>query len=259
MPRGFESENRVSFLPFGACGYILGRMLILGHRGVCGKGVAENSLAAVAAALEAGADGVEIDVRVAKDGVVLLAHDRVCVFGANGERKEVVPASQSASLRELGLASLDELFSFLREQRTVRGEVPFLNVELKDVGSAKVVAARVRQALAEGWPEERLLISSFGPHALKALERALPPATLGIIADACVEDLPRVARRNGWGNVVLNAEWATPEVVAQGRKEGLGVWVWAPDDPELLREMFALPLSGVIVDDPALARRVWQE
>jgi len=48
---------------------------ILAHRGSPATSASENTIAAVTAALDAGADGVEVDLRLSADGVLVLSHD----------------------------------------------------------------------------------------------------------------------------------------------------------------------------------------
>src|SRR3712207_1806426 len=81
-------------------------MRIIGHRGTPSCSLhPENTLQSIRAALDAGADGVEVDVQATRDGVLVLAHDpdlgRVLGLGAgNGP---VVAESTYASLRAFRL------------------------------------------------------------------------------------------------------------------------------------------------------------
>jgi glycerophosphoryl diester phosphodiesterase len=73
-------------------------MRVIGHRGTPSHPTyPENTLAAVRTALQAGVDGVEVDVRATEDGVLVLAHDgdlgRVLGTGAGtGPASVCVPA-----------------------------------------------------------------------------------------------------------------------------------------------------------------------
>ena len=50
-------------------------MIVLAHRGLPGADRPENTVAAVTAAFDAGADGVEVDLRLTADGVLAVSHD----------------------------------------------------------------------------------------------------------------------------------------------------------------------------------------
>ena len=51
-------------------------MLIFGHRGMPTRFVQENTLLSFLQAIEAGADGIEFDLRVSKDGELVVGHDK---------------------------------------------------------------------------------------------------------------------------------------------------------------------------------------
>lgn len=95
------------------------RVEILGHRGSVGlAGAPENTVAAVAAALGDGADGVEVDVGLTADGVPVCVHDPD-LLRVTG-RRFVVGASSYVALRRVELpgsqsvARLDDVLSVAR-------------------------------------------------------------------------------------------------------------------------------------------------
>lgn len=97
------------------------RPLIMAHRGAS-RLFPENTWAAIDAALEMGADGVEIDVRRAADGVPVLSHDPD-LRRTRGER--VVIADQSATL--LPVPTLESVLTLMADKWPRR----LLDIELK--------------------------------------------------------------------------------------------------------------------------------
>src|SRR3954470_1352517 len=81
------------------------RVQVLGHRGSPDPGRPENSVAAVTQALRQGADGVEVDVRLTADDVLLCVHDEF-LLTAGGARLDV---ATSASRELLGVADRTSL------------------------------------------------------------------------------------------------------------------------------------------------------
>jgi hypothetical protein len=81
------------------------RPFVLGHRGVRGPSVrvTENTLGAFEAAIEAGADGVELDVRLAKDGAVVVIHDATLTRITQGVHTARVDALSLPELRAVAL------------------------------------------------------------------------------------------------------------------------------------------------------------
>lgn len=62
-------------------------MLVLGHRGMPNRRVAENTLLSFIQAIQAGVDGVEFDVRLSRDGQMVIFHDDNLVRLAGDARK----------------------------------------------------------------------------------------------------------------------------------------------------------------------------
>src|ERR1041384_8179475 len=84
--------------------------LIIGHRGASVVAL-ENTLPAFEAAIAAGADGIEFDVRLSADGVPVVIHDDN-LYRTHGLRRRVADLS-GRELDELGVPSLRELFELM--------------------------------------------------------------------------------------------------------------------------------------------------
>ena len=137
-------------------------MLRLAHRGDWRR-APENTLPALVAALKAPAcDGLEIDVRLAADGVPVLLHDET-LERVQG-RPERVDEIRSRALEDLGVPSLAEAL----------GAVPhraFLDIELKgrhDRAVVEVIAAGRGPGLVNG------VVSSFEPDTLERIAGLVP-------------------------------------------------------------------------------------
>jgi glycerophosphoryl diester phosphodiesterase len=221
----------------------------IGHRGVRGP-LPENSLAAFRRALDAGLDGLETDVQRTRDGALVLVHDEVVTGVRVAEALEhevaaVVPA----------LARLDELLALVRDAPGT-----LLNVELKtSSGRARALPRAVARALRESGIEDRVLVSSFDPLALARFRLAAPhvrTAYLWLDRPAT----PRALRRPWpapWLHVdALHAHHAAvdAELVARARERNLALNVWTVNDPQEIRRLLALGVSGIMSDDPDLLR-----
>jgi len=148
---------------------------VIGHRGFPVR-FPDNSLAGVKAALAAGADGVEIDVRPSADGDWVCHHDRTRAGVPVGELA-------TAALRRDGVATLDEVVDAMPADRVLYLEVKPLTLEL---------LTRRRQRLAA--PLRRRggslrVISSSRP-VLAALAAELPGATWSWIVDRVPDAAP---------------------------------------------------------------------
>ena len=146
------------------------------HRGLHGDGIAENSLSAFARACEQG-HGIELDVQLSRDGVVMVFHDATLVrmTGRDGKLCDY----DAAELQAMRLADTDETMpTFSEVLALVDGRVPLL-VELKgettDVSLCAPVAALLRNYKGP------FCVESFNPMLLGEMKKHLPNTFRGML------------------------------------------------------------------------------
>lgn len=236
---------------------------ILAHRGFAapsGTGQ-ENTLAAFARALEAGADILESDVRVTADGHAVLLHD-----------EDFLPAG-SDTPRTLATLRLDELTGLpLPNGETIPSLAAALaafpsahwNLDVKEAAAEPAIASAVLSAGAA----DRVLISSFsrgrrrrtlasiGPGAKTSGSVPESAAILLAAALGCTRLLGRLTRslhavqlpETGVAGRLL-----TPRVIARILATGTEVHLWTVNEPERLRFWIAAGATGLITDRSDLA------
>jgi glycerophosphoryl diester phosphodiesterase len=239
-----------------------GRPLVLGHRGASGE-APENTMAAFRRALEAGADGVELDVWRCGSGEAVVIHDEdarrtggtpLRVTGASLSRlRELdVGAWRGATFRGERIPRLEEVLE------AFPGAV--VNVELK---AGRVpdprLAARVACIVRDLRATERVVVSSFHCSlvaAFRALSPRAPSAYLvapGRLWEARARLCPRVAGANGIHpehglvNGTRLREW---------RARGLAVGTWTVDAPGEVDRLARLGVDAIISNHPGPAREV---
>lgn len=232
-------------------------MRLLAHRGSPGTDLVENTVPAVLAAFTAGADGVEVDLRLTADGVLAVCHD--------ADLRRV--AGRPAPVHETAWDVL----------RTVAGEVPLARLEwvlaaaagrpvvleLKPgpTRAATVLADRLTDLAAAGLPLE-VTVSSFDRRLISALRRAVPQelgvrsALLGAPGRAPLS-LLRQSLRSGHDAIHPHVDdlLAGEEAVAAARGCGVDVVPWTVNDVLQLRRCADLSVPAVITDVPGAARR----
>ncbi len=147
------------------------------HRGLHGEGRAENSLSAFRAAVEAGY-GIELDVRLSKDGVLVVFHDDTLdrVTGVKG-RVDEYTAEDLGKISLSGSGDTVPLFSEVLE--AVDGRVPLL-VEIKEDPDTSAVSEAVADILASYKGE--YIVESFNPLSLARVAKRLPKTARGILS-----------------------------------------------------------------------------
>jgi len=147
------------------------------HRGLHDATRAENSLSAFRAAVDAGY-GIELDVRLSKDGVLVVFHDDTLdrVTGEVGR----VDSRTAAELRKINLSgTADTIPTFEEVLKVVDGRVPLL-VELKEDAGKYGVTEKTLEMLKEYKGE--YIIESFNPLALGRVKKLAPNVMRGFLS-----------------------------------------------------------------------------
>lgn len=224
---------------------------IWAHRGASSE-APENTLAAFIAAEQAGAQGIEMDIHLTRDGVPVVIHDASVDRTTNGSG----PVSQMtrSELRQLdagswfGPAFAGEPVPTLEEVLAWAEDRLRLNLEIKDVSSKRAVLP-----LLARYPRARVLLSSFNYRLLATLRQEDGRLPLGLLMEGMA-----------WGRalrqaVALGVESLHPRedrvgrpLMARCRHLGLPVYPWTVDDPGRVRRFSALGVGGVFSNNPRL-------
>ncbi|MFA6504359.1 MAG: glycerophosphodiester phosphodiesterase family protein [Patescibacteria group bacterium] len=154
-------------------------MIILGHRGMPNRRVAENTIMSFTRAVQAGVDGIEFDVRLSRDGELVIFHDDNLTRVAGDARKiHDLTAKELSEVELRGAGSIPTLNEVIPAVPTPL----LLNFEIKDVEAAPLVFAKLKTSAAL---RERAIISSFHLDVVKACKDELP-------------DVKRVALLHSW-------------------------------------------------------------
>ncbi len=151
-------------------------MLVIGHRGAAGL-AHENTLQALQAGLEAGADVLECDVRLTRDGIPILAHD----FHAVRTHHDLSIISRH-TLKELRERFKDTPVTTLEEVFDEFFGVILLNIEVKGRGSGKAAAELLKKQYVKRSADwDNVLFSSFHGSELRAIRKVSKYANLGLL------------------------------------------------------------------------------
>ena len=217
-------------------------MLVIGHRGAS-VAAAENTVQAFVLADAMGADGVELDVRLAPDGRLIVKHD---------------PLPTDLALLD-GYPQLNEVLGACRNM--------LVNVEIKNSlddpdhdASLAVVEPTITEMRLHG-ALDRWIISSFDWDTIERCRAVAPDiATAYLVMDATRELIEQTAD-GGHAAIHPHAPTITAATVERCHDVGLAVNTWTCNDPDRLRELAAFGVDGVCTDVPdvalgALGRRI---
>ena len=235
--------------------------LVLGHRGARER-AAENTLAAFDLAIDEGADGVELDVRLERTGEVLVLHDRTLCRVTGGTDCRDVETCRFSELVEVDVGGGQRPPSLLAVLRWARRRRARLNIELKaDVTHRQRLVDRVVALLAtEADASGRTLLSSFHPGMVRLarqrvaawLPRPVPVALL------LHPHLPWVEGRPNWQSLGADgvhpeASLVSPQRFARWKRHRALVNVWTVNDAARIHELAQAGVDAIITDDPHTA------
>ena len=147
------------------------------HRGLHGGTRVENSMSAFSAAIDAGF-GIELDVRLSSDGVLVVHHDDELGRVVNGKGR--VDSYTAAELCRMHLGDSDDCIpTFDEVLALVDGRVPLL-VEIKEDAGSSAVSTAAAQRLSSYTGS--YIVESFNPLSLKNFKKILPKTTCGFLS-----------------------------------------------------------------------------
>ncbi len=250
--------------------------IVYAHRGARVE-LPENTMPAFRRALELGADALEIDCHMTKDGVVVVSHD------PTGERmagvNRAIKDESFASVREwdvargfhpkAGAPPLEGDARFrVPELAEVLADLPdvFLNIDAKQE-EPDMVPALLRVIRAHD-ATQRVRLASFSDKNLRRIRRlryegetSLGPQEIAMVRalpEALLRRMKLVGKRaqipRKQGPITLD----TRSFITKCHALGIGVDYWTINDPEEAMELSRRGADGVVTDDsraiiPALA------
>ncbi|HEX3785176.1 MAG TPA: glycerophosphodiester phosphodiesterase family protein [Pseudonocardiaceae bacterium] len=263
--------------------------VVVAHRGASAHR-AEHTLAAYALAIEQGADGLECDVRLSRDGHLVCVHDRRVNRTSTGHG--VVSELALAELARLDFGGWhdelpDSADDLIREpvaapsaQPTERGLLTFtdllglvmdaprpvtLFVETKHpvrysgLVEAKLVAALARHGLARPARKQDspVLMMSFSARAVRRMHRYAPALPTVLLLNSISPprkdgSLPPWADVTGPGIHLLRAD---PGYVERAASHGIATYCWTVDAPADIELCRRLGVRYLATNSPVATRR----
>jgi glycerophosphoryl diester phosphodiesterase len=211
-------------------------------------------MAAFETAADAGADGIELDVRLCRSGEVVVFHDPTLARCTGGRDRRSVADLDWSDLSRMDVGDgqtiplLTQVLAWASERRLR------VNVEMKrDVPNRGAVIRETARVLRTGaaLPDD-IIVSSFDPWMLARFGWSLPGVLFGYLFGSD----QRLAR-SGWPAAVISADAVHPQrtIVNASRcrtwqNRGNLINVWTVNDPVEARALSAMGVDAIITDVP---------
>lgn len=217
-------------------------MKIIGHRGA--RGLApENTIASLRKALEHHADELEFDLRVTKDGVVVLHHNRDLVDPEGSKHRIADWTYEKLKARKPDLPTFEEVL------KNIAHPVP-LYIEAKHFEPTTPVIKIIEDYLAKGWKPEYFLLGSKSQKTLREFHRALPQIEKVVIEPFSGIRATWRARQVNTKRLSMQQLWMWSGFVRMMSRGGWQLYGYAMNNPKQAAKWARHGLAGVITDYP---------
>jgi glycerophosphoryl diester phosphodiesterase len=235
---------------------------VIAHRGDSAHRP-ENTLASFASALEVGADLVELDVQLTRDGVVVVIHDPTLerTTSGRGDVREMAlrdvralsagfPSRFGAAYAGERVPTLPEVLGLVRERARLMVEIkPDSVTDDADSG----IEARTVEHVRRAGMEKDVALISFSRRALVRCRDMAPEITRGhLFYGAEAGEVLAGARDVGTDLVMPEKGMLSDDLRERAREAGLKVATWVVDDPAELPGLARFELYGIASNRPGV-------
>lgn len=237
-------------------------MIVWAHRGFSSK-YPENTMLAFRKAFEAGADGIETDVHLTKDGEVVVIHDENLLRTTGVDKmvgdctlSEITAIKASKTMDDKFdsyIPSFDEFCAFIKESGMKA------NVELKTgVVYYPGIEEKVASVVKKYGIENNVIFSSFNPLSLIIMKKYLPECGLGFLFTSPINPrhISYLSKEVGYSYLHPEYKVIDGEMLKEAKECGLGINTWTVNAPEEMKTLMEWGVEGTITNCPDICLRM---
>ncbi len=216
------------------------------HRGAS-QYAPENTFISFYTGLFMGANGIETDVRMTRDGQPVLFHDDTVtrMTGASGEVSDyTLDELRLFTLENNGLTDKIVLFEDFLRQFSFR-DITFA-IEIKQAG----IESQVADLICKYGMEKKTVVTSFIFDSIRAVRAYAPQLHTGLLCRNADEDTTRTLLELGVEELCPSAEEISAEKVAKWHRMGFNVRAWGVKDETLMKKVYDAGADGMTVNFP---------
>lgn len=235
---------------------------IWAHRGASAY-APENTLPAFLLAHRLGADGIELDVHMTKDGQVVVCHDHTVDRTSNGtgniidmtlaELKELdfgYPDAHGGRFKGTKISTLGEVFEAMKPTGMI------VNVELKGSAAQPAAVPVVHDVTLKSGMAERVIYSSFAHSALPILMELDPTAVVAPLHGEMENPSEEALKYRATALHPSHPEALKEGFIQHAHDLGLRVHPWTIDWPPLMQQLIELKSDALITNYPDIAKEL---
>jgi glycerophosphoryl diester phosphodiesterase len=217
---------------------------VIAHRGASAY-EPENTIRAIARAISLGADMVEVDVHLTKDGQLVVIHDAEVDRTTNG--KGAVRETLFEVIRKLD-AGMGEKVPTLREVLELSRDRIDVMIEVKGVGIEGMLVELLQAESAV----RQVIVTSFMTDAINKVKELDSRIQTGLIFSWKIRNVVKRAIDLKASCMVPQYELVTPEIVDELHTHKVSVFPWTVDSRSEAEKLAKIGVDGIITDKPDL-------
>jgi glycerophosphoryl diester phosphodiesterase len=218
-------------------------MMLMGHRGAAAL-EPENTLRSIELALEIGVSAVEIDVHLTRDKELAVIHDSTLDRTTNGTGP--VSSYTLSEIKKFDVGKGETIPSLQEVIDLVRGRARLI-VELKEEGTEQGVVTLIRKNNLH----DSVYVISFWHKLVKRVKEMDSRIKTGVLLVGCPVDAC-LARSVSADALVMNYAFVNGELVEAAHRQGVKVFIWNIDYPDLLKPYAEMQVDGIGSNDPRI-------
>jgi len=232
------------------------KTLNIAHRGFSGK-YPENTMRAFDEAVKAGCDGIETDLHMTKDGILVICHDEtinrttdgsgnIAEYNYNELSKFDAGIKYGQEFQGEKIPSLDEFLAYVKDRDLL------INLELKNnVIDYERMEERVIKKIYEYKLNTRVILSSFNHYSMIKAKKIDSKIKTGLLYSESIYNVHKYAKK-------LKADALHPfyqyvfdeNIVKKIHDMGISINAWTVDSEIHMKKLINLGIDGIITNYP---------
>ena len=237
--------------------------IIFAHRGASGVEV-ENSISAFQKAIDCGADGLETDAWIMKDGEIILHHDEYIYNCKNSKIK--IPKSSLSEMKKLSLSNGDQILTlteflerFAHKKTKSNKKIQF-SIDLQNLNAGE----KIVQILHDFDAIDQTILCATSYTALNRVRKENQEIRLNLTHREDLISPIMFQNGNKWSTIKpyafnIQAEIFTNEMMNNLRDNSLKIFIWDLHTKELLKEYLKYYPEAIYTNFPSIANEVWRK
>jgi glycerophosphoryl diester phosphodiesterase len=215
-------------------------MEVIAHRGFCKKAV-ENTPQAVLDAWQVGADAVEIDVRLSKDGTIAVIHNAI-------KRGLRVSRTSYECLKKAGMANLKQILDIVPKNKKI-----FIEIKCK----SEIIPA-LKTEIQRCAKQRQIVLIGFDFQTMKQAKMDMPDICVCLSARKLKPYNKKLIERaidNNFSGLVLEYNSIIADFTDMCKKSNLKIFAWTVNSVKTAKFLANCGIAGIITDKPDLIRK----